>query len=217
MPSFTKQESEKLRGSSDFIGLIHYSTTYVSDSPSYRDLQSKDYLRDCLATTSAYRNGIPIGEVPPGGLPVVPWGMQRLLEHFKQQYDNPPIMIYENGYPMPNNEFFPLPDALNDKSRVAFLHDYLESLLTAIRNGSNTRGYFVWSFLDSFEVLYGYEFRYGLHYVDFKDKNLKRYPTLSARWYTDFLKRDQRPNRSSYSGRADYRSWKEQAAFIHEI
>jgi hypothetical protein len=42
-------------------------------------------------------------------------------------------MIYENGYPMPNNESLPLPDALNDKSRVAFLHDYLESLLTAIR------------------------------------------------------------------------------------
>jgi len=52
LPSFTKQESEKLRGSSDFICLIHYTPSYVSDSPSYRDLHSRDYMRDSLATTS---------------------------------------------------------------------------------------------------------------------------------------------------------------------
>lgn len=91
--------------------------------------------------------------------------MQALLEHFKQHYDNPPVIIYENGmflllyiyfhvcvysienfmtcfkfcsrhwvgYGLSNNDSLPLPDALNDKSRVAYLHDYLESLLAAVR------------------------------------------------------------------------------------
>eukprot|EP00253_Pinus_taeda_P009244 PITA_09244 len=215
LPSFTKQESEKLRGSSDFIGLIHYTTSYVSDSPSYRDLHNRDYLEDSLATESSYRNGVPIGEFSAGGLPVVPWGMQGLLEHFKQHYDNPPIIIYENGYAMPNMESLALSDALNDKPRIAFLHDYVESLLAAIRNGSNARGYFVWTLVDCFEVLYGYQLGFGLYGVDFKDTNLKRYPKLSARWYTDLLKRDQnyRLAGSSYSGRA----FPEEHEFIQEI
>jgi hypothetical protein len=34
---------------------------------------------------------------------------------------------------MPNNESPSVPDTLNDKPRVAFLHDYVESLLAAIR------------------------------------------------------------------------------------
>lgn len=56
------------------------------------------------------------------------------------------------------------------------------------RNGSNTRGYFTWSFLDVFELVDGYESRYGLYYVDFDDPDLKRYPKLSAHWYSNFLK-----------------------------
>lgn len=54
LPSFTKQEPEKLRGSFDFIGLIHYTTKYVSDAPSYRDLTPRDFLEDSLATTSGF-------------------------------------------------------------------------------------------------------------------------------------------------------------------
>lgn len=56
------------------------------------------------------------------------------------------------------------------------------------RNGSNTRGYFTWSLLDVFELFDGYDAGYGLYYVDMEDPNLKRYPKLSAHWYSDFLK-----------------------------
>ncbi|KAF6142460.1 hypothetical protein GIB67_039424 [Kingdonia uniflora] len=56
------------------------------------------------------------------------------------------------------------------------------------RNGSNARGYFTWSFLDAFELLNGYESSFGLYYVDFNDPDLKRYPKLSAHWYSSFLK-----------------------------
>ena len=55
------------------------------------------------------------------------------------------------------------------------------------RNGSNTRGYFVWSLLDVMEVIYGYEWSFGLYDVDLDDPDLKRYSKLSAHWYSDFL------------------------------
>lgn len=50
----------------------------------------------------------------------------------------------------------------------------------------DVRGYFVWSFLDDFEWGGGFKVRFGLHYVDFKDK-LTRHWKKSACWYTDFL------------------------------
>ena len=45
---------------------------------------------------------------------------------------------------------------------------------------------------------------YGLYYVDFADKELRRYPRRSAIWYADFLKgrRAAMPGRSSDSSLA---------------
>ncbi|XP_057994909.1 beta-glucosidase 11 isoform X2 [Hevea brasiliensis] len=78
--------------------------------------------------------------------------------------------------------------SLEDTSRVKYMHGYIGSVLDAIRNGSNTRGYFTWSFLDVFELLGGYEPCFGLYYVDINDPQLKRHAKLSAHWYSQFLK-----------------------------
>ncbi|KAL7259667.1 hypothetical protein ACSBR1_005536 [Camellia fascicularis] len=77
---------------------------------------------------------------------------------------------------------------LHDSARVKYLHGFIGSLLDAVRNGSNARGYFTWSFLDVYELLGGYGSCFGLYYVDLDDKDLKRYPKLSAHWYSNFLK-----------------------------
>ncbi|KAH9730418.1 Beta-glucosidase 11 [Citrus sinensis] len=93
----------------------------------------------------------------------------------------------------------PRRSSLKDISRVKYLHAYIGSVLDAVsvcflflkkngRNGSNIRGYFMWSFLDVFELMDGYESSYGLYYVDRDDPDLKRYPKLSAHWYSQFLK-----------------------------
>jgi beta-glucosidase len=68
--------------------------------------------------------------------------------------------------------------------------------LIFFRNGSNIKGYFVWSFIDAFELLDGYKSIYGLYYVDRNDPELRRYPKLSAKWYNQFLK----GTRSSLAG-----------------
>ncbi|CAO2162007.1 unnamed protein product [Urochloa humidicola] len=111
---------------------------------------------------------------------VPPYGLQGVLEYFKQSYGNPPIYIHENGYPMNQDVVF------DDGPRVEFLSEHLRSLADSIRNGSNTKGYFVWSLMDLYELLGSTT--YGLYYVDFADKELKRYPRRSAIWYADFLK-----------------------------
>lgn len=50
------------------------------------------------------------------------------------------------------------------------------------QDGVNVKGYFSWSLTDNYEWASGYLVRYGIHYVDYEDKSLPRYPKLSAQW-----------------------------------
>ena len=49
------------------------------------------------------------------------------------------------------------------------------------------RGYFVWSFLDNWEWNMGYTVRFGLYYVDFRNK-LTRIPKDSVQWFKNMLR-----------------------------
>jgi len=90
------------------------------------------------------------------------------------------ISVKTTCYPMNQGVIF------DDGPRVEFLSEHLTSLADSVRNGSNTKGYFVWSLMDLYELLG--DSTYGLYYVDFADKELRRYPRRSAIWYADFLK-----------------------------
>ncbi|KAJ6338500.1 hypothetical protein OIU76_008051 [Salix suchowensis] len=174
LPEFTNHESKLVKGSFDFIGLIHYNYLYVEDNSVSLKEKNRDFNRDMgvklYYNLSAYE------------FEIRPRDLQQILENFKSAYGNPPIYIQENGQKTRRGS------SLEDPSRVKYLHAYIGSVLDAIRNGSNTRGYFVWSLWDGLELLDGYESSYGLYYVDLDDPDLKRYPKLSAHWYSHFLK-----------------------------
>ncbi|KAI3507733.1 hypothetical protein L1887_22724 [Cichorium endivia] len=178
IPTFTKRESESIKGSFDFLGINHYSTLYAKDNSISLEMDNRDVDAD-MAVRYTFGKG---NEIVPPQFPVAPLGLQKLLNYVKEEYGNPPIYIHENGQELPHN------GTLMDTPRVEYLHAYIGAVLDAVRNGSNTKGYFVWSFLDLFEVIDGYTSSYGLYYVDMDDKELTRYPKLSARWYAGFLK-----------------------------
>ncbi|XP_017978275.1 PREDICTED: beta-glucosidase 11 isoform X3 [Theobroma cacao] len=177
IPTFTNHESELVRGSFDFLGVIHYTTCYVEDDPGSLVLKQRDFNIDVAAKIKNMEDIFLDSEYP-----ILPWGLQVVLEYIKQVYGNPPLYILENGQRTPRNS------TLEDTSRMKYLQASIGSVLDAIRNGSDTRGYFVWSFLDVFELLDGYESGYGLYYIDLDDPDLKRYPKLSRDWYSHFLK-----------------------------
>ncbi|KAM3410015.1 hypothetical protein ACQJBY_002331 [Aegilops geniculata] len=182
IPSFTKQQSELIRGAIDFVGINHYTSVYVSDGKSGADASLRDYNADMSATFRMSRNDSGTGQFIPINMPNDPQGLQCMLQYLTDTYQNIPIYVQENGY----GQFFF--DSVNDHNRVEYLSGYIGSTLTALRNGANVKGYFVWSFLDVFEFMAGYYSRYGLHYVDFQDPELPRQPKLSAKWYSKFLK-----------------------------
>ncbi|XP_024009497.1 beta-glucosidase 3 [Eutrema salsugineum] len=172
LPSFSKEESDLVKDSSDFLGIIHYTTLCVAHKSKSRN---KDYLSDMRASL------IPFGNSTFIKFDVLPWGLEELLEYIKQNYGNPPVYILENG--RPTNHY----SSLNDVERVEYLHAYIAAVLNSVRNGSETRGYFQWSFMDLYEFL-SYNHTYGLYYVNFSDPERKRSPKTSALWYTAFLK-----------------------------
>ncbi|GLJ30671.1 hypothetical protein SUGI_0607360 [Cryptomeria japonica] len=186
LPTFNTEMLKKLAGSFDFIGINQYTTLYASSSPSHSlDFSTLAYP-DSMAYLTGERQGIPIGE-PTGmvGLYVVPRGIQKMVEYITQIYNKPPIIITENGYAESKDSSATLQEALEDVTRINFHIDYLTYLGKAIRNGSDVRGYFIWSLLDNFEWTFGYTLRFGLYYVDNHSQN--RYPKLSGQWVKQFL------------------------------
>ncbi|CAN4091421.1 unnamed protein product [Withania somnifera] len=177
LPKFTRQESKQVKGAIDFIALNHYMTVRVKDRSNSLDNDIRDFTAD-----AAFEFILTLGAAPAGMYPVTKPGLQGVLEYFKQAYGNPPMYIHENGQMTPRNA------TLNDTTRIEYLQTYIGNLLDAVRNGSNVKGYFTWSFLDCFELLGAYQSGFGLYYVDLNDKNLTRYPKLSAHWYSNFLK-----------------------------
>ncbi|KHN31849.1 Beta-glucosidase 11 [Glycine soja] len=179
LPSFTQKESNLVRGSIDFIGINFYYSFYVKNSPGSLQKEDRDYIADLSVEIERFvPNDTSTYEVP-----ITTKIFLGLLESLKNTYGNIPIYIHENGQQTPHNS------SLDDWPRVNYLHEYIGSLVDALRSGLNVKGYFVWSFLDAFELLLGYESSYGLYYVDMNDPSLRRIPKLSAEWYSNFLKR----------------------------
>jgi beta-glucosidase len=75
-----------------------------------------------------------------------------------------------------------------DLDRIMFLRNYLTQMHRAIAEGVPIRGYFLWSLMDNFEWIFGFNKRFGLYRVDFETQ--ARVPKLSAAFYRDVLARN---------------------------
>ncbi|KAJ6810112.1 putative inactive beta-glucosidase 14 [Iris pallida] len=185
LPTFSPEERRKLQNRLDFIGINHYTSCYSQDCV-FSQCKIDTSSGNALVFTTGERNGIPIGA--PSGMDnmyVVPHGMEKTVIYIMQRYNNTPMYITENGYSIKANGSVSLKDMLNDKERIDYHQSYLTSLLNAIRQGADVRGYFAWSLMDNFEWLHGYTLKFGLYHVDLKTQ--KRTPKQSAKWYKKFL------------------------------
>ncbi|CAL9096597.1 unnamed protein product [Musa acuminata var. zebrina] len=171
LPRFTTAEADLVKGSLDFVGVNHYTTYYAKhNSTNIIGILLNDTLADSGAMTLPFKNGKAIGDRASSiWLYIVPQGLRSLMNHIKQKYGNPV-------------------HALKDDKRIRYHNDYLLNLLASIReDGCNVQGYFAWSLLDNWEWAAGYTSRFGLYFVDYKDK-LKRYPKKSVTWFKNLLK-----------------------------
>ncbi|XP_069910501.1 lactase-like protein [Oryctolagus cuniculus] len=178
LPAFSLQEKSYVKGTSDFLGLGHFTTRYVTDR-SYAPRQGPSYQNDRDVVELADPDWPDLG---PQWLRSVPWGFRRLLHFAQTQYGDPPIYVTENGAPqrVPCSQ-------LCDEWRIHYLKGYINEMLKAVKDGANIRGYTAWSLLDKFEWDKGYSDRYGLYYVRFIDRNRPRHPKASMRYYKKII------------------------------
>jgi len=190
LPQFSAAEREQLAGSVDFFGLNHYSTIYAAAMPSsIPPLKGGGWFSDLNIRHLRHKDGKQIGPIADCTWHyVVPWGMRGILNWIKTTYDNPPILITENGVAAPQESLMSKEEAVQDVFRQYFLKSYLENVLLAIKSDNvNVQGYFAWSLMDNFEWSDGYKPRFGLVYVDYSN-NFERIEKGSAMWYRRLIK-----------------------------
>ncbi|KAK9101026.1 hypothetical protein Scep_024456 [Stephania cephalantha] len=217
LPVFTDEESRDIKGSFDFIGMNHYVTLYVLDNstnivlppegdPKDGPLPDDPNLPDTFAIQTSFKDGVPIGPSEGG---VIYWrshpqGIMHLLNYIKEKYSNPPVYITEIGF-VTLDKGQTAEELIRDEERVKYIKETLRYTLQAMREGSDLRGYMIWSYIDNFEWDGGYSNRLGLLYANYTSSNLERIPKSSAIWFANAM--NKRPKKSFRPfGGSPYRS-----------
>lgn len=211
LPEFTSEQSRLLRGSYDFLGLNHYTTRFytMAGSPEAElaraanegkrvlfdsagdvgsgwlaDQKVVETQRDVRGNNAGPQGASPwLQAVPSGFKDTIMWNSHRYSTD-----DGPPVIyITENGCDVPGESEMALAELLRDEWRIVYYSTYLRAMQEAQEMGADVRGYFAWSLLDNFEWADGYDYRFGLVYVDYQSPQRTRTPKESSRWYGDYV------------------------------
>ncbi|EOA26977.1 hypothetical protein CARUB_v10023074mg [Capsella rubella] len=190
LPLFTTEQSQLLKGSTDFVGINYYTArfaTLLDDiDPEKPRCKTDNLVERKLADHSGHIIGNGVGS---GLILSYPEGLRKVLNYVKDKYNNIPVYIKENGIHETDDGTRPREEILNDTFRIDYFKAHFEALHNAIvKDGCDVRGHYAWSMMDNFEWEHGYTVRFGLYYVDYAD-GLKRYPKDSAKWFKKFLER----------------------------
>lgn len=184
LPNFTKEESDLLKDSSDFLGLNHYTSRYMREGID----PTPGYNQDKFVIASVENEqGKPIGKLQyPRWLYSYPEGIRKLINYTYQTYKTP-IYITENGVAEEDKN----DRNLKDDFRIEYYRSYIREMYKAInKDKADVRGYMAWSLLDNFEWNDGYTVRFGINYVDYS--NQRRFQKNSALWWKSFLQSDEK-------------------------
>ncbi|KAK4883855.1 hypothetical protein RN001_000126 [Aquatica leii] len=176
LPKLTPKEIDYIKGTSDFYGLNHYSTMYVKNKlpdPITNPCRIKDMQVHTYDDPSWLSGSISYFRL-------VPWGFRKLLNYIKNNYQDPEIIVTENGFPDYGE--------IEDNNRIKFHKGNLNAVLDAlIYDNVKVKDYIVWSLMDNYEWSEGYRIPFGLYHVNFTDVNRQRTPKASCGFFKDLL------------------------------
>jgi beta-glucosidase/6-phospho-beta-glucosidase/beta-galactosidase len=109
----------------------------------------------------------------------VPKGLEDILKWIKEKYNNPTVLITENGT---SDE-----GTIDDVYRIEYLKSHLAAVARAIEQGCNVIGYTVWSIVDNFEWTKGYTEHFGIFSVDMTSSEKERKPKASAKFMKELI------------------------------
>ena len=181
------EELAKAAPHNDMFGLNYYQSAFIA---AYDGESTNSFNGTGDKGTSCFKFKGVGQQVDIPGIPTTDWdwviypqGLYDVLKRISSIYPNlPTVYITENGLGHKDPE----PDTagiVEDPERIDFVDQHLEKILQARSENVDVQGYFIWSLQDQFSWANGYNKRYGLIYIDFKDQ--KRYLKQSALWYKE--------------------------------
>ncbi|XP_065606571.1 lactase/phlorizin hydrolase [Cyrtonyx montezumae] len=177
LPEFTETEKQRIKGTYDYFGLNHYTTVLTYKYEYATGILSYDADRGVASVTD--RSWLNSGSF---WLKVTPFGFRKLLRWIKEEYNNPPIHVTENGVSERGDVGF------NDTWRIHYHRSYInEALKAVVLDGVDLRGYTAWTLMDNFEWAVGFDERFGFYQVNYTDPTLPRLPKASARYYSQII------------------------------
>ncbi|XP_071909819.1 raucaffricine-O-beta-D-glucosidase-like [Coffea arabica] len=198
LPKFSKEESQNLKGSFDFLGLNYYTSIYASDASGTKS-ELLSYVNDQQVKTQTVGLDGKTDIGPRAGstwLYIYPLGIYKLLQYVKTHYNSPLIYITANGVDE-INDGLTVSRARIDKTKIKYHQGHLACVKQAMDvDKVDVKGYLIWSLLDNFEWSEGSTARFGIIHVNFKDRNA-RYPKESGLWFMNFLAKSNAVNHPS--------------------
>ncbi|MBU5207221.1 glycoside hydrolase family 1 protein [Bacillus safensis] len=115
-------------------------------------------------------------------------GIYDILKKVQTDYDNIECFISENGMGVEGEERFKDEEGMiHDDYRIDFISEHLKWVHQAIQEGSNVKGYHLWTFMDNWSWSNAYKNRYGFVSVDLQ-KDGKRTIKKSGYWFQSVSK-----------------------------
>jgi len=164
-PLLSQEELGQIHQPLDFLGFNCYNSSNYEKGPGRPEAAYPGMPRNSMGWA-----------ITPNALY---WAARFLYDRYRL-----PILITENG--MPNLDFVMADGRVHDPQRIDYLRTYLRGLEKAMDEGVPVIGYTYWSIMDNFEWSEGYEPRFGLIYIDYR--NQKRIRKDSSYWYETLIR-----------------------------
>ncbi len=171
IPSIGNELKTLSKWKPDFIGVNFYAPAVVSYDEKFPN--NINWMMNNPDTIKMF-NGY-----------VRPDYLYKFLIRLKKEYDNPNIIITENGAGFGDSDEKIIDGKINDSLRTSYVQRHIEAALQAKKDGVKLEGYFLWSILDNFEWIFGYKSRFGIVYVNFETQ--ERIPKKSFYAYKKII------------------------------
>ena len=157
-----------LAGTQDYLGINYYGRFYIK-SNLLSPTKFQVLMHDPETPEVDQPNDL--------GWASYPRGFALILQRAGARY-RLPIYVLENGTADRKDD---------DVDRQRLLVEHVKEMWLARQHGADVRGYFHWSLIDNFEWAEGFDARFGLVKIDYKD-GFRRTPRPSAALYSRIIR-----------------------------
>lgn len=183
LPEYTNDELEIISNNTvNILGVNYYQPLRVKareNLPNENAPFMPEYYYDYYVMPGRRIN-------PHRGWEIYPKGLYDISINIKENYNNIEWIVMENGMGVENEERFIENNMVMDDYRIDFMKEHLTYLHKGISEGSNCKGYLVWTFIDCWSWLNAFKNRYGLVRLDFNTK--ERHIKKSGLWFKELEK-----------------------------